>query len=189
MAKAYVFLATGFEAIEAVAPTDILRQGGVDVKFVSVTGNIEVKSNIGITIHADALFEDCGDFADADVLMMPGGMPGAQNLSNHEGLVKAVRRQYERGKLVAGVCAGPWVLGKAGVLNGKTATCYPGFEQYMTGANITGRLVERDGNVITGNSCMAAMPYGFLLLNILTDKATEDLWVGYMHYDQLIKEA
>lgn len=182
--KAYVFLADGFEPIEAVSPVDILARGGVDVKLVSVTGEMEVKSNISLTIKADVLFEDA-DLSDADVLMTPGGMPGAANLNAHKGVVEAMRRQYESGKLVASICASPMVLGTAGILKGKKATCYPGFEDFLKGATITGKLVERDGNIITGNSPGAAMAYGFLVLATLKGEAVSVEVQQSMHYDQL----
>ena len=100
MAKVYEFLANGFEEIEALAPVDILRRGGVEVKTVSVTGSEFVESSHGVTIKADMMFED-GDFTDADLLMLPGGMPGSTNLNAHEGVRKALRAQYDAGKRVA----------------------------------------------------------------------------------------
>lgn len=183
--KAYVFLATGFEPIEAVAPVDIIARGDVDVKLVSVTGSLEVASNIGLTVKADLLFEDA-DLSDADVLMTPGGMPGAANLNAHKGVVEAMRRQYESGKLVASICASPMVLGTAGILEGKKATCYPGFEDFLKGAVITGKLVEQDGNIITGNSPGAAMAYGFRVLAALRGEAVSKEVQQSMHYDQLM---
>lgn len=184
MLKAYEFLATGFEPIEAIAPVDILKRGGIDVKLVSITGDLEVESNIGLRVKADVLFEDC-DFSDAAVLMTPGGMPGASNLNSHKGVVEAMRRQYESGKLVASICASPMVLGTAGILQGKHATCYPGFEPYLKGAVTTGRLVEQDGNIITANSPGAAMPFGYRVLSVLKNEAVANDVAASMHYDQL----
>lgn len=150
MAKVYEFLANGFEEIEGLAPVDILRRGGIDVTTVSITGSREVTTSHGVTILADATFEDAGEMADADLLMIPGGMPGSTNLNAHAGVLSAMRRQFDSGKLVAAICAAPMVLGTAGILQGKRATCSPGFQKYLTGAEYTGELFTVDGNVITG---------------------------------------
>lgn len=184
--KAYEFLADGFEPIEAVSPVDILKRGGVDVVLVSITGSLYVSSNIGVVVKADVLFEDA-DLSDADVLMTPGGLPGATNLNAHKGVVEAFRKQYGQGKLVASICASPMVLGTAGIAKGKTVTCYPGFESYLEGAHITGGLVEQDGNVITGNSPGAAMPYGFHLLSVLMGDDVSKEVQQSMHFDQLME--
>lgn len=135
----YEFLATGFEEVEALAPVDILRRGGVEIKTVSVTGDLLVESAHGVAIKADLLFEDA-DLASADLLLLPGGLPGATNLNEHEGLRKALVGQNERGGRIAAICAAPLVLGGLGLLNGKKATCYPGFEKYLTGATYTADL-------------------------------------------------
>lgn len=119
MAKVYEFLANGFEEIEALAPVDILRRGGVEVHTVSVTGSEFVESSHGITIKADLLFTRPEDYRDADLLMIPGGMPGSTNLNAHEGVRQAMLWQYNSGRRVAAICAAPMVLGGIGILNGK----------------------------------------------------------------------
>ena len=111
MAKVYEFLANGFEEIEALAPVDILRRGGVEVHTVSVTGSEFVESSHGVTIKADMLFTRPEDYRDADLLMIPGGMPGSTNLNAHEGVRQAMLWQYNSGKRVAAICAAPMVLG------------------------------------------------------------------------------
>ena len=116
MAKAYEFLANGFEDIEALAPVDILRRGGVEVKTVSISNNLMVESANGITVKADLLFDEVNDFSDADILMLPGGMPGAANLNLHEGLRKLLVKQNENGKRLGAICAAPMVLERARVL-------------------------------------------------------------------------
>ena len=170
MAKAYEFLANGFEDIEALAPVDILRRGGVEVKTVSISNSLMVKSAHGITVKADLLFDEVDDF-DADILMLPGGMPGAANLNLHEGLRKLLVKQNENGKRLGAICAAPMVLGSVGVLKGKRATCYPGFEKRLTGAECTGELCTIDGNITTGKGPAAAFIYGFTLLEQLTSIA------------------
>ena len=131
MAKVYEFLANGFEEIEGLAPVDILRRGGVDIKTVSVTGSEFVETSHGVTIKADLRFEDVESFEDADMLMIPGGMPGSTNLNEHEGVRQALIAQHKAGKRVGAICAAPMVLASTGILDGKKATCYPGFEQYF----------------------------------------------------------
>lgn len=163
MAKVYEFLANGFEEIEALAPVDIFRRGGLEVKTVSVTGSELVESSHGVTVKADLLFED-GDFTDADLLMLPGGMPGSANLNAHEGVRNALKAQYDAGKRVAAICAAPMVLGSIGILEGKRATCSPGFQTYLTGAIYTGNLFEEDGLVTTGEGPAASLPYAYHIL-------------------------
>lgn len=163
MAKVYEFLANGFEEIEALAPVDIFRRGGLEVKTVSVTGSELVESSHGVTVKADLLFED-GNFTDADLLMLPGGMPGSTNLNAHEGVRNALKAQYNAGKRVAAICAAPMVLGSIGILEGKRATCSPGFQTYLTGATYTGNLFEEDGLVTTGEGPAASLPYAYHIL-------------------------
>lgn len=158
MAKVYEFLANGFEEIEGLAPVDILRRGGIDVTTVSITGSREVTTSHGVTILADTTFEDAGEMTDADLLMLPGGMPGSTNLNAHAGVLSTMRRQFDSGKLVAAICAAPMVLGTAGILQGKRATCSPGFQKFLTGAEYTGELFTVDGNVITGEGPCATLP-------------------------------
>ena len=137
MAKVYQLMADGFEEIEALAPVDILRRGEVDIQMVSITGTELVTSAHGVVIKTDVLFENA-DLTDADLLILPGGMPGASNLNSHEGVRKALIEQVNKGRKVGAICAAPMVLGSIGVLKGKRATCYPGFEKYLDGAQYTG---------------------------------------------------
>lgn len=175
MAKVYEFLANGFEEVEALAPVDILRRGGVEVKTVSITGSPLVESSHGVMVKADLQIEDLGVIDDADMLLIPGGMPGAQNLKDDARVGKALLHQVESGKHVGAICAGPMVLGALGILKGKRATCYPGFEKFLTGAEYTKELCTIDGNVTTGKGPAAAFVYGFKLLEQLVsvDKANE----------------
>jgi len=187
MAKVYVFLANGFEDVEALIPVDVLRRGGVDVTTVSTTGDLVVESAHGVGIVADILFED-GDFSDADLLMLPGGMPGASNLYAHEGVCKAITAQHESGKKVAAICASPAVvLAPLGILDGKKATCYPGFEQALTKAEYTAALVTVDGNVTTGEGPAAAFPYAYELLSQLVSKEVSDQIAEGMRFKHLME--
>lgn len=188
MAKVYEFLANGFEEIEGLAPVDILRRGGVEVVTVSITGKREVQSSHGITILADTTFEDGGRFDDADILLLPGGMPGSTNLNAHDGVRDAIRRQYESGKRVGAICAAPMVLGSLGILKGKRATCSPGFEKYMTGAEYTGELFTVDGNIITGEGPTATLPYAYKILSFFIGEEKSRVLQAKMQYAHLMEK-
>lgn len=186
MAKVYQFMADGFEDIEALIPLDIMRRGGTDFRTVSITDSNEVTSAHGVTIKTDMTFsEACLD--DVDLLMLPGGMPGAENLNNHEGVKNALMRHAEKGKLIAAICAAPMVLGGLGLLKGRRATCYPGFEQYLEGAEYTAELYSVDGNIVTGEGPAAALPYAYTLLSMLADKDTADGIAAGMRYVHLME--
>ena len=113
MAKVYEFLANGFEEIEGLAPVDILRRGGVDIKTVSITGSEWVETSHGITVKADLKFEDIQSFEDVDMLLLPGGLPGSTNLNEHEGVRQALIAQHKAGKRVGAICAAPMASWKA----------------------------------------------------------------------------
>ncbi len=168
MGKVYVFLATGFEEIEAFAPVDILRRANVDVKTVSVKDTRYVKSAHGVVVKADIILREA-DIPNAEILVLPGGMPGAEELAACPKLNKALMSQNERGGLIAAICAAPMVLGRLGLLQGRRATCYPGFEPYLSGAKYTGAEIEIDKNIITAYGPGAAVDFGFTLLSFFTD--------------------
>lgn len=187
MAKVYVFLANGFEDVEALIPVDVLRRGGVEVVTVSVVEDSQVvESAHGVQIVADTMFEDC-DFGDADLLMLPGGMPGASNLYDHEGVRQAVLNQVKTGKKISAICAAPAVvLAQLGVLDGKQATCYPGFERLLTKTQYTGDLVTIDGNITTAEGPAAAFPYAYELLSQLVNKEVSDQIAEGMRFKHLM---
>ncbi len=172
MKKVYVFFADGFEEIEAFASVDILRRAGLEVVMVSVMDNEIVKGAHQISVFCDANIENC-DFYDASLLLLPGGMPGAQTLGECEDLKRALIQGAEKGITLAAICAAPMVLGQLGLLKGKKATCYPGFEQFLDGANYTASLVEHDGNIITGKGPAAAQPFTYALVKHLVGEAKE----------------
>jgi 4-methyl-5(b-hydroxyethyl)-thiazole monophosphate biosynthesis len=192
MAKVYEFLANGFEEIEGLAPVDILRRGGIDIITVSITGSREVKTSHGITVLADKTFEEIDElpfiqFSDADMLLLPGGMPGSTNLNEHEGVRRVLVEQNERGGRIGAICAAPMVLGSLGLLQGKRATCSPGFEKYLTGAEYTAELFTVDGNIITGEGPAATLPYAYKILSFfIGDERVGDLQKK-MQYEHLIQ--
>lgn len=167
----YVFFAPGFEDLEALAPVDILRRAGLAVKTVSITGEKIVESAHGVGMCTDILLDEV-EWESAELLVLPGGLPGATNLDACAPLREGLKKQNEAGRPVAAICAAPLVLGHLGILQGRRATCYPGFEGELTGATYTASLVERDGNVVTGKGPGAALAFGYELLKLL-GKETE----------------
>ena len=159
------FLADGFEEIEALTPVDILRRAGVDVRTVSITENRTVTGSHGIEVKADFTISDAESLYEegADMVILPGGMPGSKNLDENETVDKIVKQAYADGVVLAAICAAPMILGKRGLLSGKRAVCYPGFEKYLDGAVLTGGRVEEDGNVITACGMGAALEFAVVL--------------------------
>ncbi len=187
MAKVYEFLTTGFQIIEAMVPLDVMRRGNVDFTTVSMTGSLLVKSASGNEVKADILFED-GDFSDADLLILPGGMPGATNLNEHIGLKKLLLKHYEEDKKIGAICAAPLVIGSLGILRGKRATCYPSFEVYMKGAEYTREICTVDGNITTGEGPAAAFPFALTLLAELKGKEVANGVAEGMMYNHLMSK-
>lgn len=169
----YLFFATGTEEIEALGTADIIRRAGLDLQIVSITGERIVTGAHGIRVETDALLNDI-DFFEADLLIFPGGMPGATNLADCADLNERLRDHVYLGRPVAAICAAPLVLGRLGLLDGKRATCYPGFEGELTGATCTGALVEVDGQFITGKGPAAVFEFGYAIVERMKDKATAD---------------
>ena len=164
MTKVYVFLANGVEEIEALTAVDVLRRGDLDVVTVSVTGKKEILGSHNISFKADILFDEDA-LLDGDMLVLPGGGKGTNALMGHEGL---------RNLLVA-ICAAPSVLGMNGLLKGRKATCYPGFEDKLLGATVTGEDVVRDGNIITGKGMGVSVPFALALLAAFSPEKAEEV--------------
>jgi len=173
MKKAYLFLATGFEEIEAVSTWDILCRGGIKVYTISITGTHTVLGAHKIPVWTDLLFEDY-HCMDGDAYILPGGGPGSQMLNEHEGLKKLFVSQNEQGKLIAAICAAPMVLGGLGLLKEKKAICYPGMESTLEGAILTDQPVVKDGNIITGKGPGLAFDFGLAVLAALQGQEVAD---------------
>lgn len=174
MAKVYIFLADGFEEIEGLTPVDILRRGKVEVSTVSIMGRKEINGSHGIKVEADELFEEA-DFSDGAMLVLPGGLKGTNNLMAHEGLKKLLFEYDAAGKYVCAICAAPSVLGVNGLLKGKKAICYPGFEEKLEGATvIPGAKEVHDGNFVTSRGMGTAMDFSLKLLELMTDAGTAE---------------
>ncbi|MFA5534862.1 MAG: DJ-1 family glyoxalase III [Mariniphaga sp.] len=160
-----VHLAEGFEEIEAVSIIDVLRRAGLDVRIVSVTGQLDVTGSHGIRILSDVLFEDV-DYGLVDLIILPGGMPGATHLKNHAGLQEQMKKFYRQGKLLGAICAAPLVFGHLGILRGHKATCYPGYEDQLRGATVAGTDIEVSGNIITGKGVGVAVLFALKIVEI-----------------------
>ncbi len=158
----YFFLADGFEETEMIAPWDILIRGGLDVKCVGVTGQYVTGAH-KMVVKSDITLDQV-DIKKGEMFILPGGMPGTTNLDECEKVREIILSAYENGKYVGAICAAPMVLGKLGILKGKKATCFPGFEEYLTGAELVRTHAVRDGNVITAIGAGGAMEFGFELL-------------------------
>ncbi|MDA3846992.1 MAG: DJ-1/PfpI family protein [Vallitaleaceae bacterium] len=161
--KAALFLAKGFEEIEAVSIVDILRRGGMDISMVSVAGNEQVEGAHGIVVTADYNFYEV-DYSKYDMLILPGGMPGTTNLGAHEDLCELIVSFHDDGKWLAAICAGPSVYGKLGILAGEEATCFPGFEKYLEGAKLSELDVVVSNHFITGKGPGLSMKFGLTIL-------------------------
>ncbi len=169
---AYIFLADGFEEIEAITPIDILRRAGIQTVTVSISESLRVVGAHHIAVEADCLFSQC-DFAEADALILPGGQPGTTNLGAHQQLLDQLKRHFDAGKLTAAICAAPSILGKLNLLNGKEAICYPGVESALQGATISENKVVKSGNTITAKAAGVAIE--FALEVVATLKGNEEV--------------
>lgn len=158
----HLMLADGFEEIEALATLDILRRCGLEVTTVSNTGTRLITGAHNIPVMADTIFRK-GELLDSEAIILPGGMPGAKNLLSSEGLRKVLVALHEKEVLIAAICAAPMVLGQHGLLEGRNATCYPGFEDQLTGATLVNKMVVEDGQIITGRGPAAAVEFAFAI--------------------------
>ncbi|HCL01120.1 MAG TPA: DJ-1 family protein [Lachnoclostridium phytofermentans] len=180
MAIVYVFLADGFEEIEALTVVDLLRRASVDVTTVSITENILVHGAHGIDVMADILFKD--DLSEADMLVLPGGGLGTKNLLAHEGLKSLLINYEKKDRYLAAICAAPSILGTHGLLKGKHAICYPGFEDKLTGAVVTNDKVVVDGNFITSKGAGTSIEFSLELIKILCGEETANQILDGIQY-------
>jgi len=177
----YVMLADGFEEIEALAVVDILRRGNVKVKTVSVYEQDKVTGAHGIEVVPDITFSHVEK--DAEIIVLPGGIPGTPNLQAHSALAELLCDEHAKGTYIAAICAAPMILGEMDFLNGKTATCYPSFEKHLKGAVCSTDKVCIDGNIITSRGAGTAHDFAFVLLSLLKGKDKSDEIRGAMLYD------
>jgi 4-methyl-5(b-hydroxyethyl)-thiazole monophosphate biosynthesis len=175
--KAYLLLADGFEEVEALTTADILIRAGVDVKLVKIPsstgtgheckaarGTHDIKIKPDLTLNLDI---NADDLLDGDCIILPGGMPGTKNLAASTDCIKLIKAYNDAGKIVAAICAAPSVLGLNGLLKGKKATCFPGFEDKLTGASVCSDGAVIDGNIVTGKSMGSAVSFGLAVTEAL----------------------
>lgn len=163
MNKAYIFLADGFEEIEGLTVVDILRRAGIEIRMISIMGRKQITGSHGIVVEADEVFENA-DLEDGTLLILPGGMPGTRYLGAHKELGELLQKAAVSGRQVAAICAAPSVLGGLGLLKGRKATCYPGFEDQLTGAEVSMEPVVVSGNVTTSRGMGTAIPFALTLV-------------------------
>ncbi len=177
----YVYLAEGFEEVEALTAVDVMRRAGIEVQTVSITGEKIVRGTHDIKVEADILYEEA-DHAKCEMIVLPGGLPGADYLNEHEDLAKQiVSFAKDDSKKVAAICAAPQVFGTCGILEGKKATIYPSMEDCLKGGQATGENVTVDGNIITGMGPALAMEFALKLVEELKGKdAAEEVAAGLL---------
>ena len=173
MNTVYAFLADGFEEVEALAVVDILRRADIDVTTVSIMDGIDVKGSHNITVKADKMIAEA-EWNKADLLFLPGGMPGTLNLGACEVLTRQLTAFFKEGKRIAAICAAPSVLGELHILEGKKATCYPGFEDKLLGAELVSDGVITDGTVTTARGMGYAVDLGLELVSLLISPEVSD---------------
>lgn len=161
----YVFLADGFETIEALAVVDMLRRAKIDTMTVGVTGK-EVKTSHSINVTADITIDEL-KINDANAIVLPGGMPGTLNLEANSVVQSSIDYCVENGKYVCAICAAPSILGHKGLLKGREAICFPGFEEDLSGATISDKYVVTDGKFITARGAGVAVDFGLEIVKAL----------------------
>ncbi len=169
----YVFLAEGFEETEAIAPIDLLRRAGVTVTTVGVTGDT-VKGSHGIPVIPDITAEEFKTRRDIDMIVLPGGMPGTINEEKSEAVQEAIAYCAKNDRWIGAICAAPSILGHLGILRGKTAVCYPGFEKELEGAQIGTGGVVVDGRIITSRGAGTAVEFGLTLVRMMCGEEAAD---------------
>lgn len=163
MPKTAIFLADGFEEIEALTVVDLLRRANIEISTVSIMGRKNVTGSHNITVEADALLEEA-DFDSLDMLILPGGMPGTTNLADCKALTDKIKEFDEKDKMLCAICAAPTVFGKLGILKGKKACCFPGREDDLLGADVQTSSVTKDGHFITSRGMGTAIDFGLAII-------------------------
>lgn len=168
----YMFFAHGFEEVEAIATLDVIRRAGIEIKSVGIDGK-SVTGSHGITVVCDS--DDCDLNVDGiDGIILPGGMPGTNNLFESTKVHEAIEYCSHNGKLLCAICAAPLILGRIGLLEGKEAVCFPGFEDELKGAVISDNFVCTDGNVITAKGMGSAVNFGLAIVAYYKGQAVAD---------------
>lgn len=173
MSKIGICMANGCEEIEGLTVVDLLRRAKLNIDMISITGKDEVCGSHNITFKCDARIEDV-NWDDYDGIVLPGGIPGTPNLEANSMVTDTVKKFAGEGKLVAAICAAPSIFGHLGILNGKNATSYPGFEEEMQDCNYLTDAVVIDGNIITSRGMGTAIDFGLAIIEYMSDKTSAD---------------
>lgn len=173
MIKAGIFLADGFEEVEGLTVVDLLRRAGIEVETLSIMGRELVESSHKVTVKADRLAEEA-EYDAFSILVLPGGMPGTLNLGASKLVQEKLQKFAEEGKWLGAICAAPSVLGEAGLLKGKEAVCYPGFEEKLLEAKVCFDPVKVDGKVITSRGMGTAIDFGLTIIAQLISEEKAD---------------
>lgn len=182
MSKVYIFFADGFEEIEGLTVVDLLRRANIDITTVSITASKEITGAHNIQVIADELFGE-SDYDNANMLVLPGGMPGTTHLLEHKKLRELLLRHNSDNKMIAAICAAPSVLGMNGILEGKKATCYPGFEDKLIGAIYTNEKVVKDKNVMTSKGLGTAIDFATSIIEHYQGEEAADRIKSSVQYD------
>lgn len=182
MAKVAIFLATGFEEIEALTVVDLLRREHVEIDMVSITGEKKAFGSHNIIVETDKIINQL-NFSEYDMLILPGGMPGTLNLEANELLMSQVDAFYAQGKLLAAICAAPSIFGHRNMLQGRMACCYPGYEKDLKGANVSLEPVCVDGKIITSRGMGCAVQFGLKIIEILLGEEVSKELAGKIIWD------
>ena len=172
--QVFIFLADGFEEIEAIVPVDVFRRAGLKVTTVSITDELNVRGAHDVTIMADACFADVRFDEEEFLIFLPGGMPGTTNLGNHTGLKAVIASQAAQNQKIAAICAAPSILGKMGLLKNKEAVVYPGFENLLLDAELSSSKIVKAGNIFTGKGPGVSIPFALRIVEELQGKEVAD---------------
>ena len=174
MSSALLFLSDGFEEVEALTVVDLLRRARIDIYTVSITDSLQVTGRSRITVTADKMWDEINPEL-ADILILPGGMPGTTYLGKHEGLRKQLLKAASDGRMLAAICAAPSVFGELGLLEGKNACCYPGMETSLKGAEVVfDKKTVKDGKIITSRGAGTAISFALRIIHALEGEDVSD---------------
>lgn len=176
----YVLMTNGVEEVEAITPIDIMRRAELNVATVAVADSLTVTGSHNIPVTCDIMLDKV-DTTDMEALILPGG-PGHINLDQNSEVQRLIDFAAENGILIGAICASPSIIGKKGLLKGRKATAFPGFEEFLIGADVTGEKAVKDGNFITAKGAGASAEFGFLLTETLADKETAENLKRSMQY-------
>ncbi len=174
-----MFLAEGFEETEAIGALDVIKRAQIEIKTVGI-GGLQIEGAHGVSVIADVEEKDLL-LDDVRGVILPGGMPGTINLEKSKTVIESIKKCYGENALIAAICAAPMILGNLGILDGKRAVCYPGFEKYLKGAKIGDGLTAADKNIITAKGAGAAMLFGAEIVNFFKEGAGDRILAEMQH--------